>query len=259
MNSPNKITEQDLHAFVDGELDVASRAEIGAWLTDHPEDAQKIAAWGEQKTKLQALFGDVLDEPIPPKMEAALSKRAPSENRHNWWRSAAAVLLLIAGTGAGWMLRGEFAPAGSQKADSENFVRQAVSAHVVYVGERRHAVEVWAKEERHLVKWRSKRLKHEVKAPYLADAGFRLVGGRLVADEGAPAAQFMYEDAAKRRVTLYTRRTRDNGDPAFRFEGHDRISAFYWIGGPLAFALLGEMKREELLKLATTVSKQLEP
>ena len=69
----------------------------------------------------------------------------------------------------------------------------------------------------------------------------------------------MYEDAAKRRVTRYTKRTRDNGDPAFRFEGRDGISAFYWIGGPLAFALLGEMKREELLKLATTVSKQLEP
>jgi anti-sigma factor RsiW len=100
--------------------------------------------------------------------------------------------LLVAGTGAGWILRGEFAPP-----DSDSFVRQAVSAHVVYVGERRHAVEVWAKEERHLVKWLSKRLKHEVKAPYLADAGFRLVGGRLVADEGAPAAQFMYEDKAK--------------------------------------------------------------
>ena len=58
-------------------------------------------------------------------------------------------------------------------------------------------------------------------------SGFRLVGGRLVADEGTPAAQFMYEDAAKRRVTLYTRRTRDNGDPAFKFEGRDGISAFY--------------------------------
>ena len=102
MNSPDKITEQDLHTFVDGELDVASRAEIVAWLTDHPEDAQNIAAWGEQPTQLQALFGDVLDEPIPPKMEAALSKRAPSENRHNWWRSAATMLLLIAGTGAGY-------------------------------------------------------------------------------------------------------------------------------------------------------------
>lgn len=254
MSSPDKITEQDLHAFVDGELDTESRAEVEAWLTDHPDDADKLADWETQKSQLQALFGDVLDAPIPPKMETALAKRAPSENRHNWWRSAAAILLLVAGTGAGWILRGEFAPP-----DSDSFVRQAVSAHVVYVGERRHAVEVWAKEERHLVKWLSKRLKHEVKAPYLADAGFRLVGGRLVADEGAPAAQFMYEDKAKRRVTLYTRRTRDDGDPAFRFEGRDGISAFYWIGGPLAFALLGEMKREELLKLATTVSKQLEP
>jgi len=142
--------------------------------------------------------------------------------------------------------------------DSENFVRQAVSAHVVYVGERRHAVEIWAKEKKHLVKWLSKRLKHQVKAPHLADAGFRLVGGRLIAGGGAPAAQYMYQDKDKRRVTLYTRRTRDDGDPTFLFEGRDGISAFYWTGGALAFALLGEMKRMELLALAETVSKQLQ-
>ena len=85
------------------------------------------------------------------------------------------------------------------------------------------------------------------------------MGGRLVADDGGPAAQFMYEDSTKRRVTLYTRRTRDDGNPAFRFEGRDGILAFYWIGGPLAFALLAEMKREELLALARTVSQQLQP
>ena len=49
MNSPEKITEQDLHAFVDGELDVASRAEIEAWLTDHPEDAQKNSRMARAK------------------------------------------------------------------------------------------------------------------------------------------------------------------------------------------------------------------
>ena len=195
-----------------------------------------------------------MNEPIPSQIDAALTKRGPSGDSRNWWRGAAAILLLVAGVGGGWILRGEFATP-----DSDNFLRQVVSAHVVYVGERRHAVEVWAKEERHLVKWLSKRLKHQIKAPYLADAGFRLVGGRLVADDGGPAAQFMYEDSTKRRVTLYTRRTRDDGNPAFRFEGRDGISAFYWIGGPLAFALLAEMKREELLALARTVSQQLQP
>lgn len=64
MNSPDKITEQDLHTFVNGELDVASHAEFEAWLTDHPEDAQNIAAWGEQKTQLQALFGDCWTNPF---------------------------------------------------------------------------------------------------------------------------------------------------------------------------------------------------
>ncbi len=254
MSSPEKNTEQDLHAYLDGELDADSRAEIEVRLAGHPDDAEKLAGWRTHKSQLHTLFDDVLTDPVPPKMEAALARPVRRTEWRSWWRSAAAAVLLVAGVGAGWVLRGEITGP-----DREDFVRHAVSAHVVYVGERRHAVEVWAKEERHLVAWLSKRLKHKVKAPYLADAGFRLVGGRLIADKGAPAAQFMYEDQAKRRVTLYTRRTRDKGDPAFRFEGRKEISAFYWTGGPLAFALLGEMTREELLKLARTVSEQLKP
>jgi anti-sigma factor RsiW len=255
MNSPDRITEHDLHAFLDGELDAEVQTEIEAWLAEHPDDAENLADWKAQNAGLHGLFDDLLSEPVPSEMTAALEHPVSSPvDRRGWWRSAAAILLLVAGMGSGWVLRGELT-----QPDSENFVRKAVSAHVVYVGERRHAVEVWAKEEKHLVKWLSKRLKHKLKAPYLADAGFRLVGGRLIEDEGAPAAQFMYEDKAKRRVTLYTRRTRDDGDPAFRFEGRDGISAFYWTGGPLAFALLGEMKRTELLALAETVSKQIQP
>lgn len=263
MSSSDRITEQDLHAYLDGELDADSRAEIESWLAEHPDEADKLTDWRTRNTQLHALFDDVLAEPIPSKMATALEQRARPANLGTWWRGAAAILLLVAGVGAGWVLRGELGPPDSENpvrlADSENFVRRAVSAHVVYVRERRHAVEVWAKEERHLVAWLSKRLRHKVKAPYLADAGFRLVGGRLLPDEGAPAAQFMYEDKAKRRVTLYTRRTRGDGDPAFRFEGRGNLSAFYWVGGPLAFALLGEMKREELLALARTVSEQLQP
>jgi anti-sigma factor RsiW len=254
MSSPDRITEQDLHALVDSELDTESHSEIEAWLPDHPDDEIKVKGWRTQNSQFHTLYDDVLNEPIPSQIDAALTKRAPSGDSRNWWRGAAAILLLVAGVGGGWILRGEFAAP-----DSDNFLHQAVSAHVVYVGERRHAVEVWAKEERHLVKWLSKRLKHQIKAPYLADAGFRLVGGRLVADDGGPVAQLMYEDSTKRRVTLYTRRTRDDGNPAFRFEGRDGISAFYWIGGPLAFALLAEKKREELLALARTVSQQLQP
>ena len=42
MSSPDRITEQDLHALVDSELDTESHSEIEAWLPDHPDDEIKV-------------------------------------------------------------------------------------------------------------------------------------------------------------------------------------------------------------------------
>lgn len=252
MSPSERITEDDLHAFVDGAIDTETGAEVEAWLAAHPEDAVRVRDWQRQKTQLHDAFDAVLDEPVPPAIEAALTAPPRRARSGIWTRAAAAVVLFTAGLGAGWVLHDEVG-----RRDAESFMHQAVSAHVVYVGERRHAVEVWAKEERHLVAWLSKRLKHPIKAPQLGELGFRLVGGRLVADAGTPAAQFMYEDSAGRRITLYTRRTRDGGDTSFRFVERGGVSAFYWIGGPLTFALMGEMKREELLPVARLVYRNL--
>lgn len=254
MNTPARITEEDLHAYVDGELDDDARAAVEAWLAENPDDAARVRDWREQNSQLHGVFDSVLDEDLPPGIGAALTAERPRRRSRFAMPVAAGLALFVAGVGAGWLMRGDVG-----ESDPENLVRRAVSAHVVYVGERRHAVEVQAKEERHLVAWLSKRLKHKLKAPYLAPYGFRLVGGRLIADARAPAAQFMYEDKSGRRVTLYTRRTREGGETAFRYVGGEGVSAFYWIGGPLAFALIGDMKREELLALAQRVSKQLNP
>jgi anti-sigma factor RsiW len=51
----------------------------------------------------------------------------------------------------------------------------------------------------------SKRLGRQLVVPDLAVAGFRLMGGRLLPAEDGPAAQFMYENANRDRLTLYLR------------------------------------------------------
>ena len=42
MSSPAGISEYDLHAFVDGELDFDTRAVVQAWLDEHPNDAARV-------------------------------------------------------------------------------------------------------------------------------------------------------------------------------------------------------------------------
>jgi len=253
MNTPKPIEESDLHAYVDGALDEAAGAEVEAWLAAHPEDAARVHAYKLQNTQLHRIFDGVLDEPLPAALTAPAAGRA-ARSPPLWMRIAAAVALLFIGGAAGWGLHGM---QGGRTAAGAQLVRQAVGAHLLYVSEVRHPVEVGADQETHLVAWLSKRLGHALKAPKLTTAGYQLVGGRLLPDEGAPAAQFMYEDTNGRRVTVYVRTNRQGFDTAFRFVGDNAASAFYWTDGPFAYAMIGDMPRDDLLGLARAVYEDL--
>ena len=141
--------------------------------------------------------------------------------------------------------------------------RQAALAHVVYVPEVRHPVEVGADQEAHLVAWLSKRLGTAVRAPQLGEAGFALVGGRLLPgtpEDRAPVAHFMYQDSKGARLTLYVRTNAEaSRESAFRYAQEKNVGVFYWVDQKLGYALSGEIERAELLRVANVVYKQLNP
>ena len=139
------------------------------------------------------------------------------------------------------------------------FADHAIGAHRVFAAEVRHPVEVLADQEAHLVAWLSKRLGTKLRAPRLTDAGFNLVGGRLLADGTNPAAQLMYENANGLRVTLYVRSARSDLETSFRFTKHDGVSAFYWIDRNYAYAIVAPLERNGLMELARKVYATIEP
>jgi len=255
MNKEDRIDDAELHAWLDGELDTDGARAVEAWLADHPDDAARVAAWRAQNEALSGLDAEILDEPLPERLRKVLNSAPRSAARvgsGNWLRAAAALVLFVAGAGAGWWLHGLGFPGGAAR--DVVFVDRAAGAHLVFTREKRHAVEARADtEERHLVNWLSRRLGRKLNPPPLDGAGFRLIGGRLVADDGGPAAQFMYEDGTKRRLTIYVRKARDEKNVAFRVVEARGVSAFYWIEKPYAYALIGNIGRDELLKLGRVV------
>ncbi len=242
------IDDAQLHAHLDGELDAAARAEVDAWLANHPDESARLGAYRSQIAAMHRDFDGVLDEPLPARFMEILSASPPARRLtdRRWFRAAAAVVLFAAGLGGGWLAR-DAVPTGDGPAAT--LAEQAVGAHAVYVSEVRHPVEVGVDQEAHLVGWLSKRLGHKVRPPDMSSAGFKLIGGRLLPDAGRPAAQFMYEDGGGGRVTLYVRAA-DGGNTAFKFATDNGFSAFYWIDGPLAYAITGAASRESLLRLA---------
>lgn len=247
------ITEADLHAYVDGALPEARRAEVETYLAARPQEAGRVQAYRRQNEELHRLFDPVLDEPVPERLRVSLTAR----RRFFPLRYAAVVAWITLGGVIGWQLSGMQHPPST---NSAAFARQAAIAHIVYSPEVRHPVEVGADQETHLVNWLSKRLGAQLKVPHLGDLGYTLVGGRLLPGDTGPVAQFMYQDAKGLRLTLYVRtNAEDARETAFRFARENKIGVFYWLDGRLGYALSAEIAKDELLRVATAVYRQLNP
>lgn len=247
------IREEDLHGYVDGGLAEDRRLEVEAWLAGHPEDAARVTAWTAQNQSLHTAFDPVLNEPLPLELVRAARGR-PSRWRLSWRAAAAGVAMLCTGL-IGYGIGVRSVP--SQVA--AELTRDAALAHVVYSPEQRHPVEVEAAHADHLVAWLSKRLGSRLAAPDFSSEGFELLGGRLLPGGGGPVAQFMYQDADQRRVTLYIRRdAKANGETGFRHAVENGVEVFYWIDRDMGYALSGNIKHADMRRLANAAYRQLE-
>ncbi|MBN8967599.1 MAG: anti-sigma factor, partial [Rhizobiales bacterium] len=197
MTDPNiPVTEDELHAYVDGELPAERRAAVEAWLAAHPEAAAQVSSWRTQSDILHAKYDRVADEAVPPHLNIDLLSQPP--RRWPYALIAATLAALVIGGGAGYELRGR----STQPSAFTNFTKDALDAHKLYVVEVRHPVEVAANERAHLQQWLSNRVGYKIQAPELDNNGLKFIGGRLLPGPAGPAAFLMYETANGERYTV---------------------------------------------------------
>jgi anti-sigma factor RsiW len=251
------MSEELLHAYADGRLDDLRRAAVEAWLEANPEQAAEVALWQRQNAAISTLYGSVAREAVPPRLDPrhiALGERRRRRGRVGI--AAAAVLLVGAGLGCGWYVRGA---TWQEPPPVERLIEGAVIAHSLYVKESRHAVEVAADDRTHLVTWLSNRVGRQISTPDLSGQGFDLVGGRLLpplAETGTgPAAQLMYQKGTD-RLTLYITAAAPGGQ-GFESEARNGVAAYYWANGQIACTVVGDLPREEMQGLADGVYRQL--
>jgi anti-sigma factor RsiW len=246
------VTEDELHAYVDGELAAERQAAVEQWLAEHADDAARVAAWRTQGDAMRARYGAVANEPVPRRFD--LAKLARGERRWSRLAAAAALLAFIVGGAAGWFGHDFWEGTGAAR----NVTAEAVDAHKVYVVEVRHPVEVPGSDVAHLSQWLSRRIGYSLRAPDLANTGLNLVGGRLLpSTAGPPAAFFMYEGATGERFTVYCRRTAAP-QSALRYRAAGVVGSFSWVDDDVGFVVSGPADRARLQKVAEAVYEQLE-
>ena len=256
-SSNNHISEIELQAYVDDELDSVRRAEVEQVLQSNPELLLQVNEYQKINQDLQALYQPVLEKNIPESISSVLK---PERKLVPFAQAASLFIAVFIGLILGWISRGEFAlqpDAGTQM--TKALVNDAFSYHAVYTPEVKHPVEVTADHQQHLVKWLSKRLSTEVKAPSLQSLGFELLGGRLLTTSNEPAAQFMYENTHGKRLTLFIRKREQNESvSSFRYASNENINGFYWTDQKLSFVILSDLNKNKISEIAHVVYEDLQ-
>ncbi|MEP7239689.1 MAG: anti-sigma factor [Devosia sp.] len=257
--APFTITADTLHAYVDGQLGEAERLAVEHYLAGNPTAAAEVAGWTRQNEAIEALFAPAGNEAVPARLKPrTIAHELRSARAQSFRNIAAAIVLVVLGSGIGWYGRDVLLPA---EAASDRLIDEAVTAHALYVKEQLHAVEAPA-DSPNLMRWLSNRIATPIDAPDLTAQGFRFIGARLLPgspNDGAPgpAAQLMYENAAAERLTLYITAALPDRKEVWRLVDRNGITADYWANDAITCTIVSDLSDVELKTMGKAIYEQL--
>jgi anti-sigma factor RsiW len=249
------ITEDDLHAYVDGALDMERRAEVSDYLDQHADVAQRVTDYCWQREHLRSALSAIAQEPVPADLN--LEHMIVRQRRPRWMAlptAAAAVLLIALGAVGGWLSHAQLrtAPAGI-----EALAQEAADSYEVHASDRVRPVELRANDRAELVRWASQRLGRAVTVPDLSGSGYRFMGGRLVATAHGPAVLFMYDDDRGTRLVMLSRPMAIDRDTPMELHSRGSVAGFTWANRGVGYSLVGPVAANLLQPIANEVRRQV--
>jgi anti-sigma factor RsiW len=257
MSRGRPITEDELHAHVDGALDPSRAAEVAEYLARSPDVARRVDGYVRQRMALRAALAPYAKEPVPPELNLARWTERPGSLRIPRWRAAAAaVLLLCVGGASGWVARSSVtAPSTGMAA---TLAQEAADSYQVFSADQVHAVEFKANDRGALVDWVSERLRRPIAVPDLSGSGYRFMGGRLVATSHGPAGLFLYDDDHGTRLAMLVRPVAIEKDMPMSQHRNGDVDGYAWAAKGLGYSLVGAATPGVLHPLANEVRRQID-
>jgi anti-sigma factor RsiW len=256
---PN-VGEDDLHAFVDGQLPAERHHEVMAYLAVHPDAADRISVLLRQRVEMAALrerLNDSEPEAELAVLEHALCRVVRRQRRVSRVLGAGSVAaaLLFTVTTAGWWItggQGERAAGARQVAEASTEARTASWRQVTAGAD--SAVAADASDS--AILWLQAHLSgRALKQPDLEKLGLRFVGSAPLKGAFGPAIRLVYADDAGSKFDFFVGVRQSGVELAASLvpDGHISLS---WQDDPLVFTLVapqGSARLGEIMRSATSL------
>ena len=283
-------SDDRLVAYLDGELEVAQRREVEAWLDADPAARRRMVALAESGHLLRLAFDEAIHEPVPDRLiAAARGEAAPLQSgaqilpfrrrlgaqivAPRRWRMglpvAASLLGLLVGSGITYLGVGKLAldgVAGKQvpleATAANNLWLDNAAAYFKLVVNAGYSppVDIPATgDPREALQKISQSLPQEVRLPDLKPWGLSFRGARLLVEEGRPAAALVYttDNKAIGPLGLLIGSSKQP-DIAPTFDRRQDVNLLYWRHQGRAYALVGQADIGYLWGIANDVAWQLD-
>lgn len=245
------VRESQIHAFVDGQLDEETRAQVAAYLDAHPEIARRARQYARHKSAIiEAMTASghekrVDTAALAERLAQRLAERTAPRPYRRRIAAVAAGLLLVA---VGWTARTMVDHV--RQAAIPDAVESAALAHHIFAEDRLRPVELPASAVREMAAWFSGHLGERIRIPNLAGVGLNLIGGRLLSNDEGPMAQLLYEDGKGRRLTLYLSPRIGEEVDNLEVVGLDDVNAGYWQEDDILYAIVANTAKEQIRMIA---------
>jgi anti-sigma factor RsiW len=81
MPGDQPISEDELHAYVDGDIAPGRGLDIALYLARHPAEAARMEVFRAQREAIRALFDDLAHQPVPRRLRSVVRRHAQRRAR----------------------------------------------------------------------------------------------------------------------------------------------------------------------------------
>jgi anti-sigma factor RsiW len=245
-------TEQDLHAYLDGELPPERVAAVEDYLAHNPGEAQRLQAYrsdGEAIAKLFVRADQIVSRRSPSVVTsiptpAAGRTLSPGAWSPRAWQVAAAVIVFVFAASWGLLRQGNF------DASERKFGTEAVTAHLLATDP---APATHASLDE-IAKFLSAAVNGhiELRKP---DGDYQLVDSRFVTTPNGRVAQLAFRGPDQGLITMYLEPRPGSKDTPFQpvATGHSELTTLVWTDDEIACAVTGALPPERLEQLARSL------